>query len=126
MRTTAISRIVAGACIAVAAGLGSAGTVGAADTASAAAPDDSSSTAPPATTQMVIAVVVPAHDRGPATPSPGPTGAPAGPEGSPDGSGPRGQLAPTGDQLAGALVFAAVSVALVGGGALLRRRAARP
>lgn len=119
MRTKTIARVVAGACLAAAAALGPI------DVACAAPQDDSSGTPQP-NTQMVIAVVVPPHEGVPATPAPSPSGVPGGHDGGPvDGRAPGDQLAPTGDQLTGALVFAAAAAALIGGGALLRRRAAR-
>lgn len=118
MRTRMIARVVVGACLVVAAGLGPIDIARAAD-------DDSSGTSP-SNAQMVIAVVVPPHERGPATPAPIPSTVAGGPDhGAVDGRAPDGRLAPTGDQLAGALVFAAAAAALIGGGALLRRRAAR-
>lgn len=116
MRTRMITRVV-GACLVVAAGLGPIDI--------ARADDDSSGTSP-SNAQMVIAVVVPPHERGPATPAPTPSTVAGGrDDGAVDGRAPDGRLAPTGDQLAGALVFAAAAAALIGGGALLRRRAAR-
>lgn len=65
---------------------------------------------------MVIAVVVPPHDR----PAP-PVTPPADASGGSDAAG----LASTGDQVAGALAFAAVGAALLAAGAALRARAAR-
>ncbi|OJU45634.1 MAG: hypothetical protein BGN98_01110 [Microbacterium sp. 69-7] len=123
MGTRTFARVAAGVCLTAATALGPVGVAGAA---SATAPDDGSSAGPQATSQMVIQVVFPPHERGPASPRPHPSAVPGLSNARPvDGSALDGRLAPTGDQLTGALVFTAAAAALLGAGALLRRRAAR-